>query len=237
MEKSPIFNCPSSLSLEFEPFINYEGIICSFFPKTKNINAACIGVHFTPSNEVYIHVFDETDTKRNLQPGAIFTINFSEDFNDYASAALLGWNKGDKEPDIPLDQYLTISPLPILKNSWAVVVCEVMEFGKDVIPPCRQRKTPNVRAKIIERKILRLPKIFNNRAFNLALEALVLVTRIPRMDQFSLVYNDALRLYKSIKKRIQDWQDMIRFEAGFKLMDNFLLSKNVKAHDLFGDSP
>jgi hypothetical protein len=57
------------------------------------------------------------------------------------------------------------------------------------------------------------------------------------MEQFSQVYNDALRLYKSIKTRIQDWQDMDRFELGFKLMDNFLLSKNVKAHDLFGDSP
>jgi len=236
MEKTSSLKMASTLSFEFESFINYEGIVCSFFPNSKKINAACIGVHFTPINEVFIHVFDGTDTKQNLQPGAYFSINFSENFSDYASAALLGWNKGDVEQEIPLDQYQSVDPYPVLKHSWAVVSCQVMEFGTDVLPPCRQRKKPNVRAKILERQIIHLPKIFNNRAFNLALEALVLVTRIPRMEQFSPIYNDALRLYKAIRTRIQEWQDMDRFEFGFRLMDNFLIARNVKAHDLFGDS-
>lgn len=236
MEKSSHIESSSSLTLQFEPFINYEGIVCSFFPQSKVVNAACMGVHFTPTNDVYIHAYDETDTKKNLPPGAIFTINFSENFNDYASAALLGWNKGEKEQEIPGESYYSVDPFPILKNAWAAVSCQAIEFGPNLLPPCRQRKKPNIRAKILKSHLIHLPKIFNNRAFNLAIEALVLVTRIPRLEQYSAVYSDALRLYKAIKTRIQEWQDMDRFEFGFKLMDNFLLARNVKAHDLFGDS-
>ena len=122
----------NSLSLEFEPFINYESIICCFFPNSQIVNAACIGVHFTPSNEVFLHIYPETDSIKLLQPGITFAINFSDNFFDYAIAALVGWNKGESEPEFEESDFQSLTPVPILKNAWASVECQVKKFDENM---------------------------------------------------------------------------------------------------------
>jgi hypothetical protein len=223
----------TSLSLEFEPFINYECILCSFFPNTSIVNAACIGVHFTPLNEVFIHVYDDRDTKRNLIPGANFSINFSDNFLDYVIAALTGWNKGEIEPEFNEDAFDSIDPVPILKSSWACISCIVKEFNANMIPICKQREKPNIRADIIEKNVIRFPRNFNNRSFNLSLEALILTTKIPFLPAYSAKYNISIKYYKSIKNKIESWHDMDRFEQAYQMMDNFLINQKVRAYDIF----
>ena len=222
-----------SYSLEFESFINYESILCSFFPGTKIVNSACIGVHFTPLHKVFMYLYPDTDTQRNLETGAIFAINFSNNFFDYTVAALKGWNKGVSEPEFDEDAFSSLEPPPILKNAWAAVICQIKDFDNDVLPVCKRKELPNTRADVLETHVFQFPLYFNNRAFNLAFEALILTNRIPFYTPYSSVFNKAIKNYTSIKKRLTDWREMERFENSFQVMDNFLIDHKIKAHDLF----
>lgn len=227
--------------MEFEPYIIYESIVSIFHPGGKKINSACMGVHFTPNDEVYLHVYPNTDTKQLLQEGTSFSINFSEDFYDYARAAILGTKMGPDEVEIPIDEFAFWdsengdSSVPLLKNAWVSIVCTVLPAPPEILKnvPCRRREIPNVRAKIVDKIVNRLPKIFNNRSMNLALEALILATRIPDKEPYSKEYNHMLSLYRKYKWQIDVWRDMDRFERGFELMDNYLINKGIKPQEVF----
>lgn len=223
----------NNFSFEFANFINYETILCSFFPNTKVVNAACVGTHFGGNDTIFFHLFDGTDTKENLQPGVKFSLNFSECFLDYVIAALKGWNQGIKEPEFDIDTYSTIVPYPIMKSAWLVLGCEVTSIGPFPFEVCKRRQSPNVQATIFEKKIIRPIRIFNNRAFNLAVESLVIATRLPFIDRFSAEYNKNLQLYKDIKQKIRQWHDMDRFSDGFEVIDNFMIKNGMKAEDIF----
>lgn len=239
----PIYNIMSnstpdeilSKKLVFEPFINYESIVCTHFPAaTDKINAACIGIHFTTTKEVYIHAYEDTHTRKILKPGVKFAINFSENFYEYTVAALRRKNHDNPVDEIPKEAFLQTIPAPILKSAWAAVLCEVIEMPTEFIskPICRRRENPNIRAKIIETQVFHLPRIFNNRSWNLALEALILATRIPLYQPYTSAYKDAIKTYVIIKQKITQWRDMIRFEEAFDLMDNFLIEGGVKPQEI-----
>jgi hypothetical protein len=221
-----------SSSLQFESFIIYETICCSKFQGTDIVNAACMGVHFTPLHELFIHIYDDTDTKQNLQIGAVFSVNFSDEFYDYVLAALRGWHKGPLEPEFANKAYHTLTPAPILKSAWGVVVCEVIPMPTS-LPSCRQRIRPNIRAKILETYQYRMPRIFNNRAFNLAIESLILTTRVPFSDLSSPEFHEKLGYYRNIKQKIKDWGEWHRYSSSFEVMDSFLIQHNVKSTDLY----
>jgi len=222
--------------IEFEPFINYESIVCSFFPETnKKINAACMGVHFTATNEVYLHAYEDTHTKSILTPGTKFSINFSEDFYEYVIAALRRKNHEEFIDELPKNSFKKLESVPILKSAWCAVICQVIKMPPALksTPKCRRRESPNIRSKILSNEVYRLPKIFNNRSMNLAIEALIISTRIPLYDPISRNYNESIKNYINIKKKLIDWQDMDRFHDGFEVMDNYLLNHKVKPQDLF----
>ncbi len=226
----------SDFKLEFKPFINYESIVCSFFPNTdKKINAACMGVHFTTTNEVYLHVYEDTHTKSILTPGTKFSINFSEDFYEYVIAALRRKNHEELIDELPKNSFKKLEPVPVLKSSWCAVICQVIKMPHALksTPKCRRREFPNIRSKILSVEVYRLPKIFNNRSMNLAIEALILSTRIPLYDPISKEYNESINNYINVKKKLIYWQDMDRFHDAFEVMDNYLLNHKVKPQDLF----
>jgi len=226
----------SDFKLEFEAFINYESIVCSFFPNTdKKINAACMGVHFTTTNEVYLHAYEDTHTKSIFTPGTKFSINFSENFYEYVIAALRRKNHEELIDELPKNSFQKLEPVPILKSAWCVVICQVIKMPPALksIPKCRRRESPNIRSKILSVEVYRLPRIFNNRSMNLAIEALILSTRIPLHNPISREYSESIKNYINIKKKLIDWQDMDRFHDAFEVMDNYLLNHKVKPQDLF----
>jgi hypothetical protein len=102
-----------------------------------------------------------------------------------------------------------------------------------ILASCRQRIHPNIRAKILEIKVHRFPRLIHNRTFNLAIEALVLTTRSPITAQFSKNYFDNLKIYRWIKEKIRDWGEWQDYAKAFEIMDSFLLKNNVKSMDLF----
>ncbi len=236
----------SSLSekLIFQPFINYESIVCAHFPNAEDseglgdsvakINAACIGVHFTPTDEVYIHAYEDTHTRAILKPGTRFAINFSENFYEYAIAALRRKNHEKYVDELPRTSFLTTDPVPILKNAWAAVECEVIDMPLEILqrPVCRRRENPNIRAKILSKNVYRLPILFNNRSMNLALESLILATRIPIYATTSSEYRQAIKTYVIIKKKLIAWRDMDRFHDAYEIMDSFLIDGGVPPQEL-----
>jgi hypothetical protein len=222
--------------VKFVPFINYESIVCTIFPgQSQKINASCQGVHFTSTNEVYLHVNEGTHTQMLLQPGVQFSINFSEKFEDYVYAGLKQYKIDEQQNEIPLESYRVIEPIPILKSSWCAVICETIKIPEEFIrkPPCRRRQSPNIRAKILDIKTYHYPSIFNNRSANLALETLILAARIPDLNSISNEYAQKIKSYVSIKKKLNEWRDMDRFSTGFEMMDNYLINRNVKAREIF----
>lgn len=222
--------------VDFVPFINYESIVCASFSDTpEKMNAACMGVHFTPSNDVYLHVYDDTHTRMLLKTGKQFSINFSENFDEYVIAGLKEYGLEDRKDELPRELFREISPVPILKSSWVTVICEVIEMPDEYIqkPPCRRRQDPNVRAKILKQNVYSLPRIFNNRSMNLALEALILVTRIPECEKYSDDYLHKVSMYVNLKQKLIAWRDMERFEESFQRMDNYLIDQGVKPQEIF----
>ncbi len=226
---------PENLAMTFEPFINYESIVSIRYKDSNDINSACMGVHFTPTDEVYLHAYSETDTRRLLTPGAVFVINFSEDFYEYVLAALKGNGDSTDRSELPDACYQDPEGHPVLKASWVSVVCEVISIPESSLkkPFCRRREAPNIRAKILAIRVKSFPKIFNNRSMNLALEALIITTRLPFYEKFSPVYKENLGLYLNIKKKLNDWRDMDRFHDGFEVMDNYLINHGLKPQELF----
>ncbi|MCF2141280.1 MAG: DUF447 family protein [Candidatus Lokiarchaeota archaeon] len=221
--------------LTFKPFINYESIVCVYFPNTeKKINAACIGVHFTPTNEVYIHAYEDTHTKELLTVGTRFSINFSENFYEYVVAALRRKDHDEPIDELPRSAFLISDSIPILKSAWAAVECEVLALPSSLLekPVCKRREIPNIRARIIKKEVFRLPVLFNNRSMNLSIEALILVTRIPIYEKYSKEFNDTLKIYNIIKRKIISWRDMERFHQSYELMDNYLIENGVKPQEL-----
>lgn len=221
--------------LKFQPFINYESIVCTYFPDSgQKINAACMGVHFTPTDDVYIHAYKDTHTRELLQKGVRFSINFSENFYEYVIAALRRKDHSNLIDELPRTNFILTTSSPFLKSAWATMECEVLDFPSKLIdkPVCKRREVPNIRAKILSKKVFRLPLLFNNRSMNLSLEALILATRIPLYEKFSKTYNDALRTYNIIKKKIISWRDMDRFEDSYAVMDNYLIENGVEPQEL-----
>ncbi len=222
--------------LTFEPFINYESIVCSYFPNSdKKINAACMGVHFTSTNEVYLHAYKDTHTKSILTPGVTFSINFSENFYEYVIAALRRKNHEELIDELPKKSFKELEPVPILKSVWCAVICEVIRMPPEMMsrPKCKRREVPNIRSRILSINVYRYPKIFNNRGMNLAIEALILATRIPIYNPLSNEYLESIKDYIKVKKKLLNWQDMDRFHDGFEVMDNFLINSGVEPQELF----
>ncbi len=224
------------MHIDFMPYINYESIVCvPFVGSPEKINAACMGVHFTTTNEVFLHVYENTHTRSLLLPGTRFSINFSENFEEYVIAGLKQFGPEEEEDELPRDSFTTQFSVPILKSCWSAVICEVLEMPETLIekPPCRRPQIPNVRAKIIENHVFNLPYLFNNRSTNLALEALIVVTRLPFVEYMTDTYVQKLKTYRSIKSKITYWRDMDRFETAFQRMDNFLVKNGVKLQEIF----
>ena len=225
--------------IQFEPFINYEAIVCVRVPENGMINAACLGIHFTATNDIYIHAYPESHTHALLVPDTKIEINFAEDFLDYALAAIhQPANEGIivAEDEIPEARFRNLDHLE-LKSSWLCVSATVVPFPDPVkfFPQCRRAQNPNIRAHINSIKTIHHPQIFNNRAFNLAIEALIHATRIPLYDSYSEEFDQALKQYKAIREKIINWRDFDRFSSGFEIMDSHLLRHNVKSRDLYSD--
>ena len=182
-------------------------------------NTACIGIRLTDRNDIKIRLYPNSQTLKNVKRNDLITINFVNNIYLYALAAL----KDNEDPksiikfsnqyynsleiDIPADEESEPIRLfmPYVNKAWSALFCKVIEeneiteedkFGK--------AKVSEFLLEVIHfNKIKENFKLFN-RAENLALEAIILATRLPIAKE-----NNKKELYIDIKNRIEEYLEKI----------------------------
>ena len=165
----------------------YEIISTTYSLTEKAIkpNASCMGIRMIEENQIQISPFFGTTTYQNLKEHSIIAINFVDDVYMYALAAL-------KEPNSPIGlnelpkEYFEFKHMesrsmdvPYIKNVWGILIGEVSrEFQKEKHDDLGEMMVPVFTLDIIlAQKYRDSFKIFN-RAENLALETIILATKL-----------------------------------------------------------
>ena len=173
-----------------------------------------MGIRIIGNNQIQISPFSSTSTYKNLKKSSIITINFVDNVYLYALAAL-------KEQDSPIEltefpseyyefKYLETRAMdvPYIKEAWGILVCEVSQefqktkhndFGEVIIPVFKLNT-------IFHEKFRESFKFFN-RAENLALETIILATRLKIAKKKS----DRQLFYKIHEKIIDHMENIERF--------------------------
>lgn len=196
---------------------NLYEIIATTYSITKNgkeikPNASCMGIRMIEGEQIQISPFYNTITYKNLKEYSTIVINFIDDVYLYALAAL-------KEPDSPIN--LTDFPLkyydfkhlesramdvPYIKKAWGILICEVShEFQKTKNDDLGEVIVPVFKLDVIfTEKLQETHKLFN-RAENLALETIILATRLKVAGK-----NQNQPLFSEIYKKINDYKENIK---------------------------
>ncbi|MFX1301749.1 MAG: DUF447 domain-containing protein [Promethearchaeota archaeon] len=194
-------------------------------------NASCMGIRMIEGEHIQISPFYSTTTYKNLKEYSVIAINFVNDVYFYALAAL-------KEPDSPIGlinfptkyydfKYLESRAMdvPYIKKAWGIIIGEVSQelqktkkddLGEVIIPIFKL----NV---IFSEKFQESYKLFN-RADNLALETIILATRLKIAKE-----NQKQLLFSKIHKKIMNYIENIkRFGKNEKALNTIeLVNKYV----------
>ncbi|MFW9819223.1 MAG: DUF447 domain-containing protein [Candidatus Thorarchaeota archaeon] len=177
-------------------------------------NASSMGIRVKEGNQLQMSPFYSTTTYKNLKQNIIIAINFVDDIFLYALAALK-----DKESPIglhefPSDYYdfkhlesLSVD-VPFIKKSWGILIGEVSkEFQKSKKDDLGEFIIPVFSLKVIFAEKFRESHKLYNRAESLALESIILATRLKVAYQ----NKDMSLLSKICKKLSNISKDVERF--------------------------
>lgn len=197
--------------------------------KTIQPNASCMGIRIIEGGQIQISPFYSTTTYKNLEDYNIITINFVDNVYLYALAAL----KDSKSPigltDFP-SKYYSFKHLksrsmdvPYITNSWGIIVGKVShEFQKTRRDDLGEIMIPVFILDIIFTERFQESNKLFNRAENLALETIILATRLKVANQ-----NQNKTQFIQIHKKIVDHIENI---------EKFGKNKNaLKAIELIND--
>lgn len=205
----------------------YEVLACTISKKNgiEIPNTASMGIRIIDNKSLKIKPFHNTKTQENIKEIGLVSLNFIEDVALFAQASLKDI-KGDFM-GFPIEDYLYYKycymrnnyRIPHLKQAWMVIICKVVnetqimkqddmgaikatEFQLEVIYSCKNKESF---------------KLYN-RAENLALESIILATRL----KIAKINGEEL-LYSKIETRINEYLKMIsRFggnSSAFKAMN------------------
>ena len=174
--------------------ISYNSNNKEFIP-----NTAAMGIRYRENNLLEITPYPSTHTYTNLKEFKIVTLNFVDNvylfalaslkkpdpLNPSLSFAIENYNfqnlsyyeyiKDIVHPNIPMNEI----QIPYLKEAWAIIICKVVN-EKQII---KQNQLGEIKLTQFELKVRRHKKFSNsfktfNRAENLALEMIILATRM-----------------------------------------------------------
>lgn len=216
----------------------YEIIATTFSSEKDSLlivpNASCMGIKLNEKNKIEISPFQNTTTYRNLKENGYVVINFIDDIYLYALAAL----KTPESPiNFPLEYYLYTSlkskgkksyrTFPCIKQSWGILIGKITneaqiinndKYGESL------RSTFEIKI-FYSQKYRDSFKLFN-RAENLALEAIVLATRLKvakEMNNFELfdTLHEKIIEYKENVERFGKNKNALKV---FDLVSNYITS-------------
>ncbi|MFX0080374.1 MAG: DUF447 domain-containing protein [Candidatus Hodarchaeota archaeon] len=193
----------------------YEIIATTYSINSENKaikpNASCMGIRMIEGNQIQISPFYSTATYKNLKEYGTIAINFVDDVYLYALAAL-------KEPfspigltDFPSNYYdfkyleSRMKDVPYIKKAWGILIGEVShEFQKTKLDKFGEAIIPVFKLNVIySEKFQESSKLFN-RAENLALETIILATRLKIAKE-----NNNQPLLSKIHEKIIDHMENI----------------------------
>ncbi|MFW9969371.1 MAG: DUF447 domain-containing protein [Candidatus Odinarchaeota archaeon] len=198
-------------------------------------NASCMGIRIIEDTQLQISPFYSTKTYKNIKENTIITINFVGDIYLYALAAL-------KEPNSPIGlndfpskyydfkylEYRSIE-VPYIKKAWGILIGEVSnEFQKAKRDDLGEFIIPVFKLNIFfNEKFQESHKLFN-RAENLALESIILLTRlkIAKMNQNRALFS---KIYEKIIEYKENIQRFGKNNRALKTLD--LINKYISSID------
>ncbi len=166
----------------------YEVLATTFSINNSKIipNTACMGIRLINKDVIQFSPYSNTKTYENIKEQPYVIFNLIDDIYYYALASLKKQNSDFK--GILNDQYQFFKfantlkkeiQLPFLKNAWAIIVCKIIDdtpiikrddLGENLIIEVKLRV-------LYCNKYASSNKLYN-RAENLALEAIILATRL-----------------------------------------------------------
>jgi len=197
----------------------YEILATSFSREGENDpNTSCMGIKLIENNLIQINAFSNTKTFNNLKATGIIILNFVEDISLYALAALKcpkasiifpkkKYNYLEIENPFSENKNNSKLIIPFLNDAWAVLTCiiasEKQNLKKDEygLSEFTEFKLHVIAAK----KFRESYKLFN-RAENLALESVILVTRLQiakvnnNLSLINLIYSKITENIETIRK-------------------------------------
>jgi len=169
---------------------NLYEIIATTYSKTEDgkeikPNASCMGIRMIKGDQIQISPFYSTTTYKNLKEYSLIVINFVDDVYLYALAALKEPNSPIGLIDFPSNYYdfkyleSRAMDVPYIKKAWGILIGEVShEFQKTKMDDLGEVIIPVFKLDVIySEKFKESNRIFN-RAENLALETIILATRL-----------------------------------------------------------
>ena len=196
-------------------------------------NMACMGIRIVGNDLIKISPYPNTTTYKNLKLNKFLAINFVSDVSLYALAALKEHPSGIKESPENYYNYKEISEkkvrIPYIKEAWAIIYGEVVGESQKI----KKNGLGEVNLTEFTIKIFNLEKrgdSFNlfNRAENLALEAIILATRLKVAKEindqklFDSIYNEIINYSEDIRRFGQNKSAL----KALKMVLNFIESLN-----------
>jgi len=191
---------PKSIGLK-EDYL-YEVLATTFSINNNNIipNTACMGIRLIDNSSIKLRPYPNTSTYENLRSNKLITLNFVDDIYLYALASLKDFKRSKNIKIFPeefydyykienKDVFINYSnsemvSLPYIKQAWAMIACVAMceeQIVKDDI--LGGLKVIEFTLSIIScNKFKESFKIFN-RAENLALETIILATKLKVAEE------------------------------------------------------
>jgi hypothetical protein len=206
---------PKSIGLK-EDYL-YEVLATTFSINNNKIipNTACMGIRLIDDSSIKLRPYPNTSTYKNLRSNKLITLNFVDDIYLYSLASLKDFKRSKNIKIFPEEFYdyyklenkenihlnSEIVSLPYIKQAWAMIAC--VSMGEEQIA-----KDDNLgESKVIEFTLSIIScdkfndsfKIFN-RAENLALETIILATKLKVAEE-----KKDKSLVQKIEQKIEDY--------------------------------
>ena len=215
----------------------YEILATSFSKSIKkdsiNPNTACMGIRFIEDNIFKISPYPETTTLKNLKENSYIVINFVNDVYLYALAALKEAKSliGIKKFPPKYYEYYEIPKyenglIPYINKAWLFLFGKVVEETQIIKKTSLgEIKISEFAINIIDFKKLEDSFKFFNRAENLALEIIILATRlkIAKEKNERTLFNE---IYIKLIDHIENIKRFGKNKSALKTVD--LVSNYIK---------
>ncbi|TFF98527.1 MAG: DUF447 family protein [Promethearchaeota archaeon] len=212
---------PKKYSMKYNHLYEILATTVSYDPSRSAIipNSASMGIRLMDTNRFVIKPYPNTQTFRNLKRSGLIIINLIEDVYLFALASLKEREDLNQVNKFPLNYYKYIDfsknkiikeklkkilinqnfKIPYVKQAWGIFVCNVINKRTKI----RKSQIGDVRLTEFELEVI-YEDIFSNsfkffnRAENLALEMIILATRLKvaddrkNKDLKSEIYNQIL---------------------------------------------